>query len=62
MIESLAIANPDFRPRINEGSEISTRVSEAISSVLSGETNARAAMNACNADVDKILKDAGYQK
>jgi multiple sugar transport system substrate-binding protein/sorbitol/mannitol transport system substrate-binding protein len=62
MIESLAIANPDFRPRINEGSEISTRVSEAISSVLAGETNARAAMDAANTDVEKILRDAGYQK
>jgi ABC-type glycerol-3-phosphate transport system substrate-binding protein len=62
MIESLAIANPDFRPRINEGSEISTRVSEAISSVLAGETTPRAAMDACNSDVDKILRDAGYQK
>jgi ABC-type glycerol-3-phosphate transport system substrate-binding protein len=62
MTESLALANPDFRPRINEGSEISTRVSEAISAVLSKQTSAKAALDACNADVDKILKDAGYQK
>jgi ABC-type glycerol-3-phosphate transport system substrate-binding protein len=61
MIESLAIADPDFRPRINEGSEISTRVSEAISATLAGQ-NARQAMIAANADVDRILRDAGYQK
>jgi ABC-type glycerol-3-phosphate transport system substrate-binding protein len=62
MIESLALANPDFRPRIDEGAEIITRVSEAISSVLAGETTAQPALDACNADVDKILKDAGYPK
>jgi len=62
MLESLAIANPDFRPRIEVGTEISTRVSEAISSVLAGETDAKTALEACNTDVDKILKDGGYQK
>lgn len=62
MLESLKLANPDFRPRIDCGSEISTRVSEAISSILAGEKDAKTAMEACNTDVDKILKDNGYQK
>ncbi len=61
MMESLAIANPDFRPRIDEGTEISTRVSEAISSVIAGETDAQTALDAANEDVDKILADGGYQ-
>jgi len=61
MIDSLAIANPDFRPRIECGTEISTRVSEAISSVLAGESDAQSAMDSCNADVDEILKDNGFQ-
>lgn len=62
MIESLAVANPDFRPRLEVGTEISTRVSEAVSSVLAGETDSKTALDACNTDVDKILKDGGYQK
>lgn len=62
MLDSLKLANPDFRPRINEGSEISTRVSVAISDVLAGGTTAKKALDQCNDDVDKILKDAGHQK
>ena len=62
MLDSLKLANPDFRPRLNEGAEISTRVSEAISEVLAGGSTAKAALDKCNADVDKILKDGGYQK
>lgn len=61
MMESLAIADPDFRPRIEVGSEIGTRVSEAISAVLAGENDAATEMEKCNADVDMILKDGGYQ-
>lgn len=62
MLESLAVANPDFRPRLEVGTEISTRVSEAVSSVLAGETDAKTALEAANKDVDQILKDGGYQK
>jgi hypothetical protein len=62
MLESLALANADFRPRIDEGAEISTRVSEAISSVLAGGVTPKAALDACNTDVDRILREAGYPK
>jgi ABC-type glycerol-3-phosphate transport system substrate-binding protein len=62
MSDALAIANADDRPRIDEGEEIGTLVSEAISSTLSRQTTARQALEACNTQVDKILKDAGYQK
>jgi len=62
MIESLQLANPDFRPRMAIGTEISTRVSEAISSVLAGETDAATALEAANADVDNLLREAGLQQ
>lgn len=60
MKDSLALADPDYRPRIDQASEVGTRVSIAISEVLSGEKTAAVALKEANADIDKIMKDAGY--
>ncbi len=60
MKDSLALADPDYRPRNDIASEVGTRVSVAISEVLSGERNASDALKAANTDVNKIMKDAGF--
>ncbi len=60
MKNSLALADPDYRPRVDEASEVGTRVSIAISEVLAGEKTAEQALKEADADIDQIMKEAGY--
>lgn len=60
MKDSLALADPDYRPRVDEASEVGTRVSIAISEVLAGEKSAAQALKEADADIDQIMKEAGY--
>ncbi len=60
MKDSLALADPDYRPRVDQAAEVGTRVSIAISEVLAGEKSAEEALKEADADIDQIMKDAGY--
>lgn len=60
MKDSLALADPDYRPRTDQASEVGTRVSIAISEVLAGEKTAAQALKEADADIDQIMKEAGY--
>lgn len=59
MKDSLKLADADYRPRNAITSEVGTRVSVAISEVLSGEKTSAQALKDANADVTKIMHDAG---
>ena len=60
MESSLKLADPDFRPRIPEESEVGEVVSIAVSDVLSGTAEVDKALENCNTQVQQILDDAGY--
>jgi len=60
MKDSLALADADYRPRIDEASEVGTAVSIAISEVLAGEKSAKKALEDANKKVNKIFEEAGY--
>lgn len=60
MEASLQLADPDFRPRIPEESEVGEVVSIAVSDVLSGTSEVDAALENCDTQVQQILDDAGY--
>jgi ABC-type glycerol-3-phosphate transport system substrate-binding protein len=58
MNESFALSDPDYRPRIEEASEVGTRVSIAIQEVLAREKSARDALLQANADIAEIMKSS----
>lgn len=60
MTESLKLADPDFRPRIPEESEVGEVISIAVSDALAGTASVEDALNNCNVQVQQILDDAGY--
>lgn len=60
MEASLSLADPDFRPRIPEESEVGEMVSIAVSDSLSGTATVEEALATCNTQVQQILDDAGY--
>lgn len=60
MEASLSLADPDFRPRIPEESEVGEMVSIAVSDSLSGTAAVEEALETCNTQVQQILDDAGY--
>ena len=60
MKESLALADPDYRPRIDEQTEVGTEVSIAISDAIAGTKTAEQALKDANAAINAILKAAGY--
>lgn len=60
MKESLAIANPDYRPRIPQETEVGDAVSVAISEAISGNKTPEQALKDANRKVDQIMRDAGY--
>lgn len=62
MKDSLALADPDYRPRVPEQAEVGTVVSIAISEVLSGEKSATEALKSASAEITRIMKEAGYPK
>ena len=60
MKKSLALADPDYRPRIPEQTEVGTEVSIAISDAIAGTKTPEEALKTANENIDKILKKAGY--
>ncbi len=62
MKDSLALADPDYRPRAAEQSEVGTEVSIAISDAIAGTKTPEQALKDANANIDAIMKKAGYYK
>lgn len=60
MKESLALADPDYRPRTPEQTEVGTEVSIAISDSIAGTKTPEQALKDANEAIDKILRKAGY--
>jgi len=59
-VESVKIADPDYRPRIPELPEVGDRIGIAIDEVMGGEKTAKEALDSAAADVEKIMEEAGY--
>jgi len=62
MKESLALADPEYRPRIPEEKEVGTAISIAISEAIAGSKTPREALEIANKEAYQILKKAGYYK
>jgi multiple sugar transport system substrate-binding protein len=62
MLQSLADSQLDYTPILPEWAEVAEQVSIAVSSALIGEKTAKAALDEAAANVDKIMKNAGYYK
>ncbi|MBQ8306473.1 MAG: sugar ABC transporter substrate-binding protein [Blautia sp.] len=60
MEASLALADPDFRPRIPEELEVGEFLSIAVSDVLAGTSSVEDALKSCNEQTQQVLDDAGY--
>ncbi len=61
--ECLAISNPDWRPIINEWTEISEKVLGVhLSEIITGKSPIKAGMDEANAKIAAILARAGYRK
>lgn len=60
MKDSLAIADPDYRPRVAEQTEVGTEVSIAISDSIAGTKTPDQALKDANTNIDAIMKKAGY--
>ncbi len=60
MKDSLALADPDYRPRYGPANEVGTAVSVTISEILAEEKDIKTAMEALNKKVNDILKEMGY--
>ncbi|HUQ79202.1 MAG TPA: sugar ABC transporter substrate-binding protein [Patescibacteria group bacterium] len=57
--EALSTAKPDYVPRIAHWQEFGDRVGIALQSVISGQSDAQAAMDAAQKDITSLLKTAG---
>jgi ABC-type glycerol-3-phosphate transport system substrate-binding protein len=62
MKDSLALADPDYRPRVPEQTEVGTQVSIAISDAIAGTKTPEQALKDANEAIDKIMKKAKYYK
>jgi ABC-type glycerol-3-phosphate transport system substrate-binding protein len=60
MKQSLALADPDYRPRVPEQTEVGTEVSVAISDVIAGTKSPEQALQDANTAIDAIMAKAGY--
>ncbi len=60
MKQSLALADPDYRPRVPEQTEVGTEVSIAISDAIAGTKSPQQALQDANAAIDVIMANAGY--
>jgi ABC-type glycerol-3-phosphate transport system substrate-binding protein len=60
MKDSLALADPDYRPRVPEQTEVGTQVSIAISDAIAGTKTPEQALKDANNAIDKIMKKAKY--
>ncbi len=62
MLQSLADSELDYTPILPEWAEVAEQVSIAVSSALIGEKPPKAALDEAAANVDGIMKKAGYYK
>ncbi len=60
MKQSLAIADPDYRPRVPQEDEVGTAISVAISNAIAGTQSPAQALKQANAQVTQIMHQAGY--
>jgi sorbitol/mannitol transport system substrate-binding protein len=60
MKAALKKADPDYRPRAPEQTEVGTAISVAISDAIAGTKSCDQAMKDANDEIDKIMKKAGY--
>ena len=60
MKQSLALADPDYRPRVPEQTEVGTEVSIAISDAIAGTKTPEQALQDANVAIDAIMAKAGY--
>ncbi len=60
MKQSLALADPDYRPRIPEETEVGTDLSIAIADAIAGIKSPAQALKDANAEITKVLQQAGY--
>jgi multiple sugar transport system substrate-binding protein len=60
LYEAQQTAYPDCRPRIPESFQIISTVGDYVSQAITGQMTAEEAMQAADADIGKLLKDAGY--
>jgi multiple sugar transport system substrate-binding protein len=60
LYEAQQTAYPDCRPRIPESFQIISTVGDYVSQAITGQMTAEEAMKAADADIGKLLKDAGY--
>ena len=57
---ALAIANPDYRPRFADWSQVVDMVGIALQATISGQQTAKAAFDKAQTDIEKLMKDKGY--
>lgn len=58
-LDNLKVANPDFRPRVDNWIEVGDRFSLAIQAAISG-ADVTTELNKAQDDITKIMKQAGY--
>lgn len=58
-LDDLKVANPDFRPRVDNWLEVGDRLSLAIQAAISG-ADVTTELNKAQDDITKIMKQAGY--
>lgn len=58
-LDNLKVANPDFRPRVDNWLEVGDRLSLAIQAAISG-ADVTTELNKAQDDITKIMKQAGY--
>jgi ABC-type glycerol-3-phosphate transport system substrate-binding protein len=60
MKQSLEQADPDYRPRIPQETEVGTEVSVAVSEAIAGNKTPEQALRDANERVDQVLREANY--
>jgi ABC-type glycerol-3-phosphate transport system substrate-binding protein len=58
-LDDLKVANPDFRPRVDNWLEVGDRLSLAVQAAISG-SSVSDQLNSAQDDITKIMKQAGY--
>jgi multiple sugar transport system substrate-binding protein len=58
-LDDLKVANPDFRPRVDNWLEVGDRLSLAVQAAISG-ADVTTELNKAQDDITKIMKQAGY--
>ena len=60
--KSLAVGNPEYRPRIPEWPQIQDIASRALDEVIVGTKSAKEAFGSANKSVYEVMQKAGYYK